>query len=222
MALNNVQQFILKELAKSPLRNQFYWAGGTLLSEKYLHHRVSHDIDLFSEKPFDYQEVAFFVETIQKKTKLKFVEKKKVFDRWEFFLHNHTEVRIEFVHYNFPALRPRKLLRGVRIDSLEDLAANKIMAVVDRNEPKDVIDIYFLMTSKKFSIKKMLNLAKKKFGLTMDESTVLGEILRKSQRLSEIEPLLYGTVGQQKKLMKSAQAYFADLSAKCLRRYFYE
>lgn len=222
MALTKIQHFILKELAKSPLRDRFYWTGGTLLAEKYLNHRASYAIDLFAEKPFDYQEVLSFIELIQKKIKFKFIEKKKVFDRWEFFLHNHTELRLEFVHYNFPALKPRKLLRGVRIDSLEDLAANKIMAVVDRNEPKDVIDIYFLMTKKKLSIKKMLNLAKKRFGLIMDESTVLGEILRKSQRLSEIEPLLYGSIEQQRKLVKSAQSYFADLSAKRLRYYFYE
>ena len=31
------------------------------------------------------------------------------------------------------------------VDSLDDMAANKTMAMIDRTEPKDAFDIYFIL-----------------------------------------------------------------------------
>jgi predicted nucleotidyltransferase component of viral defense system len=33
----------------------------------------------------------------------------------------------------------------VRVDSEYDIAANKLMALVDRFDPKDCVDLYFLL-----------------------------------------------------------------------------
>ena len=145
MALSKIQTTVLTSLARSPLCERFYWTGGTLLAEKYLHHRHSYDVDLFTDTPFRYEEVLPLVQEVKKRVKLKSVEERKVSDRCEFFLHNHREVRFEFVHYQFPKLKPRKKWQGVLVDSLEDLAANKTMALVERHAPKDAVDIYFLM-----------------------------------------------------------------------------
>ena len=68
--LNKLQSLIIETLADSFLKERFYWTGGTLLAEKYLHHRNSVDIDLFSDKSFLYEEVAPLVKTIQKKAGL--------------------------------------------------------------------------------------------------------------------------------------------------------
>lgn len=57
MELKPLQLMILKELFRSPLRRFFYWTGGTLLSFRYLHHRASFDIDLFSDRPFQYSDI---------------------------------------------------------------------------------------------------------------------------------------------------------------------
>ena len=41
----------LELVVKEPyLLRRFYWTGGTALSEFYLRHRESYDVDLFSEK----------------------------------------------------------------------------------------------------------------------------------------------------------------------------
>ncbi len=58
MALNNTQSIVIKLLGESSLRDRFYWTGGTLLAEKYLHHRESYDVDLFTDREFRYEEVA--------------------------------------------------------------------------------------------------------------------------------------------------------------------
>ena len=217
MALNKIQSLVLELVAASPLSKNFYWTDGTLLAERYLHHRKSYDVDLFTEKPFMYETVAPLIQELKEKTGLRSIEEKKVFDRWEFFIHNHDEVRVEFVHYNFPALKSRKRINGIFADSLEDLAANKTMAVVDRHEPKDVVDIFFLMRDRKFDSKKLLRLAKKKFGLAMDESTLLGQILFGAKRLLEIQPMLYGTKPEQLALIQEIQNYFKHQSTRYLR-----
>lgn len=218
MALSKIQATILAALAQSPLRDRFYWTGGTLLAEKYLHHRHSYDVDLFTDKPFRYEEILPLVQEVKKRVKLKRVEERKVSDRWEFFLHNHREVRFEFVHYQFPALKPRKEWRGVRIDSLDDLAANKTMALVERHAPKDAVDIYFLITKEKFTPKRLLTLAGEKFGLQMHEDTFLGEALRAAKQLAEIRPMLHGEARQHETTLKEIQDYFNHIAYEFLHQ----
>ncbi len=216
--LNKTQAAVIRLLADSSLRDRFYWSGGTLLSEKYLHHRKSYDIDLFANESFRYQEVLPLVARLRDQLNLRQIEEHKIFDRWEFFLHNHEEVRLEFVHYDFPALKPRKRWRGVLIDSLEDLAANKTMAAIERHEPKDVVDVYYLVTKRKMSLPKLLKLVNKKFGLKIDESTLLSELLHGSSRLNEIKAMLLGKSTQREKKLTQIKDYFQNLSAELLRQ----
>lgn len=218
MALGKTQAVILQALAASPLKERFYWTGGTLLAEKYLHHRHSYDVDLFTGQPFRYEEVYRIIQAVKEKEKLTKVEQKKVFDRWEFFIHNHSEVRCEFVLYDAPPLQPREKWRGVLIDSLFDLAANKTMAAVDRHEPKDAVDIYFLMVKKKMTAQTLLRLAKKKFGVQWSESLLLGQLLLASRLLSDVKPLLFGNAREQDTHIKTIQDHFTRLSADFVRR----
>lgn len=216
--LSNVQTAILEVLAASSLSKRFYWTGGTLLAEKYLQHRLSYDVDLFTDAPFQYEEVIALVRAVKEKTKVKIVEEKKVHNRWEFFLHNHREVRFEFVHYDFPHLHPQKRWRGVLIDSLDDLAANKTMAVVERHAPKDAVDMYFLMTEKKYTLDRLLARAKKKFGLALDPSTLIGEILLACRDLHAIQTMLLGSPKKQQQTLDTIHKYFKNLSADFLHR----
>ncbi len=220
MALNNLQKAVIEELAASGLRDHFYWTGGTLLSEKYLHHRGSQDIDFFSDKPFRYEDIAPMIKNLKKRLNFSGVEEKKIFDRWEFFLHNHEEVRVEFVHYDFPALGKREIWEGVYTDSLDDISANKVMALLDRDEPKDVFDIYFLIKKAAYAPRKLLMLAKKKFGVMIDESTLFGEALRRCRKLTYIRPLLEGSEQEQQQTLKEVKDYFENQSWKYLRHRF--
>lgn len=218
MALGKLQTLVIQELAVSNLRDRFYWAGGTLLAEKYLHHRYSHDVDLFTDTPFKYEEVKAMIVALQGKAKLTKIDEHKIFDRWEFFLHNHEEVRCEFLWYNFPPLKPRRRWHGVLVDSLEDLAANKLMATMERYQPKDVVDLYFILKKTKLTLPRMLKLAGKKFGLSVSLSTCYAEILRGCKNLAAIKPLLFGSPDEQEVTIRNIQAFFSKESARCLRQ----
>jgi len=43
------RKFLELVQAEKYLTSKYYWTGGTVLSEFYLHHRDSEDIDLFTE-----------------------------------------------------------------------------------------------------------------------------------------------------------------------------
>jgi len=53
--LTPIQKQVLNQIKKSAfLRNNFYFTGGTVLSEFYLQHRYSDNLDFFSENKFDF------------------------------------------------------------------------------------------------------------------------------------------------------------------------
>ena len=105
------------------------------------------------------------------------VNYRKIFDRWEFLFENSESLRVEFVYYNREkkTLKKRTKLLDVYIDSLDDITANKTFAFFDRNEPKDLFDIYFLMTQSDFTAQNLLKLVERKFGAKFDESTFWSE-----------------------------------------------
>lgn len=211
MELNSLQKLILKKLSQSSLREYFYWTGGTVLSSLYLHRRLSFDIDLFSDKPFNYNDVIPFIKEVAAEAKLKEIEEKKIFDRWEFFLHNKDEVRVEFVHYNFLPLKPRKKWQNIFIDSLEDLSANKTMALIERHEPKDAFDIYCLIKEKHFTPNQLLELVEKKFGVKFSLSLLWSQGMLAAEKLDEIKPTLSPSVNKNKHT-KNVQRYFSENS----------
>ena len=48
MEISSIQKKVLGLFKETPLKEKFYWTGGTLLSYLYLHHRQSNDLDFFS------------------------------------------------------------------------------------------------------------------------------------------------------------------------------
>ncbi len=217
--LTLLQKKVLDLFDKSSLKDKFYWTGGTLLSSYYLHHRRSNDIDFFTDEPFTYNQIIGFIRKLKKELKLNQVEEKKIFDRQEFILHNKGKLRLEFVQYEHPKIKARKKWKGILIDSLDDIAANKLMSLFDRNDPKDLFDLYFLLTRKKYTIKKLIKLVEKKFGVSFKKSTVLSEFHKSTKELANLKPFILAKNQQEKKkIIKEIQKYFSELSSQYLKR----
>lgn len=190
--LTPTQKKVLTLFAHSDLATRFYWTGGTLLSYYYLHHRKSLDLDFFSEKPFSVDPVQRFMEEVRTSIGFRTVRAEKIYNRWEYLCEDPDMLRIDFVHYNGEkkTLHPRQTLDGVLIDSFDDIAANKTMAFLDRNEPKDLFDFYFILTRGRMGARKLLRLVKQKFGVKMSESTLWSESFKAMKRLGELTPLM--------------------------------
>jgi predicted nucleotidyltransferase component of viral defense system len=214
-----IQKNALECFKRSAISDRFYWTGGTALSVVYLHHRLSHDIDLFTTDEFSRTELNDFMEELKSECGLDKIEERKVHDRYEFFLHNGVELRLEFARYNFPALKERQEWQGIAVDSLDDIAANKIAALVGRNEPKDAYDIYMLLENGGYDIPTLLSFVEKKFGVRYEESTLWGEALRSASGLEGIVPLMINADIDPKEQLKNVKAYFEERSRSFLERH---
>lgn len=212
MDLTPLQETALEVFRSSPLAKKFYWTGGTLLAHYYLKHRLSFDLDWFSEQKFYYEELLPFLKRLKIRIKPEAVKEHKIYDRWEFIIIKKQEVRLDFVYYNHEKKRLKPLLdyRGIKIDSLEDIAANKVVAYFDRNQPKDLFDLYWLL-QKKFSVKQLTQLVQKKFGLKFSELMFWGESAKSLPLLETLTPYLpHLSPLRQQRLIKKIQEFFLN------------
>ena len=193
MKLTDGQQRVLELVKTSGLTTDFYWTGGTLLSHYYLHHRRSFDIDLFTEKKFLHDRLEPFIAALHANFGENNVTERKIYDRWEYLIDAGEEkIRCDLVYYNGERKRqaPLATYNGLLIDSLPDIAANKTMAYIDRNEVKDLFDVYMLMTQKKFTAGALLDLVDKKFGSRFSEFTFWSESAKGLKNLETLRPYL--------------------------------
>lgn len=164
--LTQDQKNVLFEFSSnSELKDIFYFAGETALAEFYLQHRYSDDLDFFTQrKDFPQTMVEAFIQHIKKRFGYANVEYQRLYDRRIFFLKkDNGELKIEFTQYPFPPIKPHAQEDGLMIDSLEDIAAGKVMALMDRVEAKDFVDLYFIAQKKDLSFEQILEYVKKKF-----------------------------------------------------------
>lgn len=216
--LNEIQKKVLNFLSKSPLAEKIYFTGGTLLAAFYLHHRKSKDLDFFSDNPVVQSEIIEFINGLKKELYLPKAKEKRIYDRFEFFISNGEEVRLEFVHYAYPKIKKRKKWNGVYVDSLDDIAANKLMAFFDRNETKDLFDLYFLITKKGYKVQKLLKLTEKKFGVSFSKTAVFSESFKALNSLETLKPLFLTKNNEEsEELIKEIKDYFISQSNSLMR-----
>jgi predicted nucleotidyltransferase component of viral defense system len=98
---------------------------------------------------------------------------------------------------------------------LEDISANKTLSLFDRNEPKDVLDIYFLIKKANLSSKKLLKLTEKKFGLKFSEDNFWEECLKKSKNIIRLKPYL---LSRNQKILLEIKEFFEKESSRYLKK----
>lgn len=171
------QERLLHAFSLHPeLPKQFYLSGGTALALYYLRHRVSDDLDFFTNDTVYLATVTEFVQQMKKQLGAKKFTYEHLYDRHIFIFSISPMLKVEFTRYPFPHLEPFVERNGVMIDSLFDIAVNKLFAMFDRNEPKDFVDLYFLL--KRFTLKKLVTGVKKKFDVTISPLTLGSELLK--------------------------------------------
>lgn len=162
--LTPLQIRALSEFAKQPDSNQFYLSGASALAGFYLGHRRSGDLDLFtSEQPLIRPVAGQFWTSLQNRGLQ--VQIVRTFESMaEAVLSSGQEqTRVQLVHESPFRLEPLSLqYEGVAIDALPDLAANKLLALFGRAEPRDFVDVYLLTERGFFETSRLIEMAKKK------------------------------------------------------------
>lgn len=124
----------------------FYLTGGTALAEFYLHHRLSEDLDFFSEREFDPQSISVVLKKIQAEAGITSIEYQRSFNRNLFFLHIGTEIiKTEFTYFPFSRLDETRKIGNLSVDSLIDIATNKLFTIYQNPRSRDFIDLYMIL-----------------------------------------------------------------------------
>jgi predicted nucleotidyltransferase component of viral defense system len=157
----------------------FYLTGGTALAEFYLHHRHSDDLDFFTRKQDRLGQDFDYIVDVLPSLQLMVTSKTMSEEYLKMFVTtggtHEAELKLEFAR-DVPAQMAQSLVRdGILVDSFEDIATNKICAILNRrpSEPKDYYDLYFILKESHFTIDYLIGRAREKEALLDTEDGVL-------------------------------------------------
>lgn len=144
---------LLEKLQSIPELKDLRLVGGTSLALQ-LGHRISIDLDLFGsfDSSLPLEMFLFDFENVNKTGSNRFMQ---------FF--EIDGVKVDFVNYNYPWLNEPLIEEGIKLASIEDIAAMKINAIINRGTKKDFIDIDFLL--ERYSLVQILELYQQKYGV---------------------------------------------------------
>ena len=164
--LSKLQQAILRRVGAVPDSQQFSLTGGTALAQFYLKHRKSQDLDFFTSAeevivPFSHRlEGALKTQgfsTERQRGLQSFVELVVRDGQEETLVHLAQDAA-----FRFEAPRRFPDYPDVNVDSLADLAANKLLALFGRATLRDFLDVYWLVTRAGFTTEGLMERAKQK------------------------------------------------------------
>ncbi|OHA02019.1 MAG: hypothetical protein A3C11_00045 [Candidatus Sungbacteria bacterium RIFCSPHIGHO2_02_FULL_49_12] len=202
--LTENQRAVIREVAAAPELRGFYLSGGTALAAYYLKHRLSDDLDFFSAENPDPIFLRAFAETVKSSVGATAVRFQRLYERNQFFfMLPGDELKVEFTRYPFSQLEKLSEHDGIKIDSLRDIAANKLAALLDRFDPKDFVDLYFLL--QKFDLTHIRTDTEKKFGALIDPLFLGGE-LAKARRIAALPKMILPLA------IAELQKFYADLA----------
>jgi len=145
--LTPIQKAFLSAFAALPDQSQFFLAGGTALAEYYFGHRLSFDLDIFTGVdglvlPTSYQIEKCFAE---RGLQVSVVRRFSSFAQF-LFTQGQDSLKIDLAfdspfHFEPPVLTET----GVYVNDYADLRVDKLLAYFGRAEPRDAVDLYFIM-----------------------------------------------------------------------------
>ncbi len=143
---------LLRKLQSLSIFKNSRLVGGTALALQ-LGHRKSIDLDIFGKiaaTPEEIQEICSEVGSFEiSKTS------KNINVYWV------DGIKVDCVNYPYEWLEECRVLDGVRLASISDIASMKISAIINRGTKKDFIDLHFLL--KEISLNHILDLYDQKY-----------------------------------------------------------
>jgi predicted nucleotidyltransferase component of viral defense system len=154
--LYKLQDKVLEVVFKNS--NEFYLTGGTCLNRFYINARYSDDLDFFtnSSRIFNF-EIKRLKVILEEKFNLKTEIESKDFIRWKI-----ENLKIDFVNDVSKYCSKVVIKENLILDNIENICANKFLAILGRDEAKDVFDLYLIDKYFKPNYKKIVDCAKEK------------------------------------------------------------
>jgi predicted nucleotidyltransferase component of viral defense system len=167
--LTNAQVLFLELFGEQNFSQKFYLSGGTALTEFYIPYRLSEDLDFFSELEVQIDEIIAFITSVKSNLGFKGFDYNTSFNRNLFFLHfAEYDLKLEFTYYPFARINSHKMEYGVQIDSVEDIAVNKLFTIYQAPRSRDFMDLYMIIQKYNYTIENLIKKAKVKFDWHVD------------------------------------------------------
>lgn len=144
----------IKLSATIPTIQRAYLAGGTALALQ-MGHRVSVDLDFFTQEKFDENLVATELSNFPE-----FTEDQRA---WATVLGKISKTKFSIFYYKHKLIDQMLDFEGIKLAGKKDIAAMKIHAISDRGLKRDFIDVFLL--SKEFTLDQMLDFYEEKYGI---------------------------------------------------------
>ncbi len=144
--LTPLQQSFIAAFAGLPDQAQFYLAGGTALAEYYLGHRLSFDLDFFTTQAPLILPQSYHIEALGRgEFGVSVVRRFATYV--EFTVSQGAEsLKVDLAQDSPFQLEPPVLTEsGIRVSALTDLQVDKLLAYYGRAEPRDAVDLYYIL-----------------------------------------------------------------------------
>jgi len=146
-AVESVLPFLLKADFAS-----FYLAGGTALALQF-GHRLSRDLDFFSDRSFDEERMV---------NELKAMGKISLISKARGTLHLEISgIKVSLMEYSYPVLFPFESFLGIQVADPRDIAGMKINAIAGRGSRRDFVDLYVI--AQEHGLAHLIDLFKEKY-----------------------------------------------------------
>jgi predicted nucleotidyltransferase component of viral defense system len=138
-ALTELQQDVLRRFFA--VRHDFFLTGGAALTGFHLHHRATHDLDLFTTVDvLDDGERTLSGIAHDLTVEMETVRRSSTFRR--FILKSPQEgLIVDLVRDEVPQVLDKVAFGSIIVDSLEEILANKLCALLSRTEVRDLVDV---------------------------------------------------------------------------------
>lgn len=165
-ALNDLQKDFLREFFRR--ENRFFLLGGAALVGLYFGHRQTHDLDWFAlenEIENGFRLVGEVAKELNASVEL--IQTAPDFRRLLLRRGDEEAIVVDLIReYVFQISPEKSVINGIRIDSPEEILANKLCALLSRSEVRDLVDVRELERAG-FNLESMVAAARQKdTGLT--------------------------------------------------------
>ena len=170
--------------AQASIIKNFYLTGGTALSEFYFQHRLSEDIDLFSEKEVNAAAVEAFLQGASTKLGISKIIKQNFLGLYMYQLKykNGITLKVDFSYYPFPKIEKGVYFGKLEVSSMYDIAVNKIHTIASRTRARDYIDMFFIIKNSDQPVDKYLEKlrmdSKAKFDWPLENKNLVAAFLK--------------------------------------------
>ncbi len=146
--------------------NDFYLTGGTALHRFYYGARYSNDLDFFANNAEHFgEDIKEIVELISDSG---YDIRKEVSSRDFYRFVVDGVLQIDFVNDRVYRYKKSIIIDNKKIDNKINILTNKIGAIIDRDEEKDIFDLFCFSYNEEFNWGEILKIANKKSVIEKD------------------------------------------------------